>query len=259
MSSLDLVKLQKDMMHSLLSGEQTGIGHIRFCAPLSNEDRLSIYQSAYKIRLKEVIDNDHQILGTYLGDDLFDQMVDGYIDAYPSKYKSLRYFCDDLPKFLKETSPFSKHPVLHSIAYFERLLLNVFDSKDEDIKSFDDLQSIDPQLWPSITLTFSNSLNIFITENNCVKIWNKLKDGENPPSVLSEIQHWLIWRNISLVTEYQSIEEAELKLLEAFKTGMNMEEAATILLPYYGEDSGVWLIRYLKTWLQNGLITKILF
>ena len=47
--------------------------------PLSVDQRLSIYRNAYQIRLKGVLETDHEILGRFLGDDLWHQMLDGYI------------------------------------------------------------------------------------------------------------------------------------------------------------------------------------
>jgi hypothetical protein len=75
-----------------------------------------------------VIDSENEMLGIYLGDDLFEQMVDGYIDSAPSQHPSLRFFGDRLPDYLQDTLPFSDHPILAEIASFERSLLNACDS-----------------------------------------------------------------------------------------------------------------------------------
>ncbi|WP_231619863.1 hypothetical protein [Pseudoalteromonas sp. SWYJZ98] len=69
----DLAKLQQQFMN-LLQGESSDISEqIAQQGQLNTQQRLSIY----KIRLRAVIEQDHEQLGIYLGDDLFEMMDDG--------------------------------------------------------------------------------------------------------------------------------------------------------------------------------------
>ena len=162
MSVFNLKELQGDLLKSLLEGKNLGTKHIKEQGDISKNERLNIYQNAYRLRLREVIENDHQILGLYLGDELFEQMVETYIDLYPSRYKSLRSFGNKLPEHLKAVDPFSDYPVLSKIAEFERTLLNAFDAKDESLLTFESMQSIRMVLWPEVRFEFSYYVDVVI-------------------------------------------------------------------------------------------------
>ena len=111
-----LLQIQQEFIALLKSGDRDIENRVIEQGQLSNAQRIDIYSSGYRLRLRGVIDSDHEILGLYLGDDLFDQMVNGYIDSKPSKHPSLRFFADQLPEYLKSTSPFQEHAILAEIA-----------------------------------------------------------------------------------------------------------------------------------------------
>ena len=82
MTKLSLHTLQQQMMNyltddTLVEHEPSIAKNVENHGGISREARLHIYKNAYQMRLKETIDNDHELLGLYLGDDLFDQMVSG--------------------------------------------------------------------------------------------------------------------------------------------------------------------------------------
>ena len=126
----ELREHQQQLMAYLLGQDSTIADHVVDQGGITTDVRLGIYRNAYRIRLRETIDVDHPVLGTYLGDELFDRMVDGYIDQHPSSFSSLRQFADRLPKFLSTNTPFSEHPQIAELARFERLLLTAFDAAD---------------------------------------------------------------------------------------------------------------------------------
>ena len=66
-----LADIQNQFMHLLQNKPNELIDNIAEQGQLSSSERLSIYQSAYKIRLTQVIEQDHEQLGKYLGDELF--------------------------------------------------------------------------------------------------------------------------------------------------------------------------------------------
>ena len=101
---MKLADLQHIFFDAIISQDETCQHQITQHGELTNQQRMSIYQNAYSARLKETIETDHELLGRYLGDNLFDEMVAGYIKAFPSGYRSLRHFCENLPKFLSSIS-----------------------------------------------------------------------------------------------------------------------------------------------------------
>ena len=138
---------------------------------ISADTRLHIYRNACRLRLRGAIDTDHEVLGRYLGDELFDRMVQEYIARYPSRFFSLRDFTAHLPVFLRETAPFSGHPIVAEIAAFERLLLDVFDAPDLPRAGVNRLRGLTLDQWPGLRLRFHPSVQLFNTRWNSVESW----------------------------------------------------------------------------------------
>ncbi len=225
---------------------------------LSNLTRIDIYRNAYYQRLKESIDIDHQILGTYLGDELFEKMVTGYISLYPSKQTSLRYYSEKLPNFLANTQPFSDFPVLTELARFERALLTAFDAPDAELASTTMLGEVLPKDWPTLQFRLHPSVQLYTSQLNGVEIWQAIKQEQIPPSPVSQQQNWLIWRNNERLTEFNSLNDFELTMLEAMITGADYAEICENLaeqLPV--EQVSEASLQSLVKWLDIGVISRL--
>ncbi|PKH00269.1 DNA-binding domain-containing protein [Paraglaciecola sp. MB-3u-78] len=252
-----LAELQQEFM-SLL---QTNDRHIELRVIqqglLTNVQRVDIYRTGYRLRLRGVIDSDHEMLGIYLGDDLYAQMVEGYIDAAPSQHPSLRFFGDRLPEYLENTAPFSDHPILAEMASFERTLLNAFDSADADTLSLSLLQQIPADKWPLLTFSFHPSLTFYECQWNAVESWQCLKNAEPPPAPTATAQSkmWAVWRGLSKLTEYKSMLATEREVLRVMQQGKNFAEVCESLLEHVCEEQiAATLYGFIVEWLQRGWI-----
>ncbi|MCJ8274909.1 MAG: DNA-binding domain-containing protein, partial [Psychrosphaera sp.] len=177
----DLKTIQQAFMDLLQGKPSQMASHVQNQAPVATKTRLGIYQNAYISRLRETIDSDHPMLGTYLGDDLFDQMVPAYIEQYPSSYPSLRDFCQHIPQFLRDNAPFSEHPILAELAAFEQILINALDAADATAVGPEKLGTITPENWPTMKLRFRPCVQRFQAHWNCVQSWQMLKQEKPPP------------------------------------------------------------------------------
>ena len=153
---------------------------------INTETRLNIYRNAYHIRLKLALETDHEMLGIYLGDDLFEVMADGYIETHPSHFTSLRHFGDQLPEYLNKTAPFNEHPIISELALFERRLLDVFDAADAERAALSALKEIPPDDWPGMRLRFHPSTQLFTAGWNSIESWKALKAGQAPPAAQAQ-------------------------------------------------------------------------
>lgn len=218
--------------------------------------RLSIYFNAYRVRFKGVIDSDHPVLGAYLGDTLFDRMVREYVDSTPSSRTSLRYYCDRLPAFLRQMTPYSDWPVVADIAEFERLLMDVFDAADAARRDSNYLRSLDPPAWPELTLHFHPSVRIFVTPWNTIEIWRAIKASRNPPAAKhSEPQAWLIWRNREMLSEFRSMPVDEHHVISQAIAGAPLAGLCEMLLDWHVENDVPRRASDLLTrWLCEGLL-----
>lgn len=249
---------QQQMMAALLTGDKTITGHIAGDHNLDAQQRLSIYQSGYRLRLREVIDNDHPVLGSYLGDDLFEQLLDGYIQSVPSRYRSLRYYCDPLPEYLKRDSFFNQYPHISELARFERCLLSSFDAPDRDTASIATLQQLPPEFWPLMKLRFHPSLQLFSSHYNAIEIWQAIKGEQIPPDPLQQAACWVVWRNRERLTEFRSAPPLEQRLIHCFVEGGDFTSAAELTAAEVGEEAAAAeLLSILVRWLKLGWISHL--
>ena len=221
--------------------------------------RLGIYKNAYRIRLRQVIETDHEMLWSYLGDDLFEQMVNGYISGHPSHYTSLRNFCDRLPDYLAGTSPFDQHPIIAEIASFERLLMDVFDAGEAELTELSTLRALHPEEWPMMRLRFHPGVQLLQTNWNSVESWKALKDSTDPPTANNDIsQHWLLWRDTGRLSQFRPIDADEHALLTLAISGETFAALCETLLNWYPvTEASVMSLRYITDWIEQGLITTL--
>jgi len=218
--------------------------------------RLNIYKNAYQIRLKQALETDHELLGVYLGDTLFDEMVDGYIQTHPSHYTSLRHFGESLPSYLASTTPFSQHPILAELAQFERRLMDVFDAADAERLDTSTLQQIPADLWPTLRFRFHPSLQLLDTNWNSIESWQALKHNQEPPAAQQgSLQHWMLWRGNSQLSEFRPLDDDEYQLLfQAIKGQPFSELCETILESHHEDMVGTISIEYLSRWFEQEII-----
>lgn len=254
MEKLPLVLLQQQMISYLTDHKMDISENIVKQGNITCEVRLNIYKNAYFQRLKEVIDNDHQMLGLYLGDDLFDQMVEGYVEKYPSSYTSLRNYADSLPLFLSKQAPFSEHLILSEIAHFERLLLTSFDAADTERFTLIHLHKISDHKWPQLVFRFHPSVQLAHFKWNSVESWQALRSEKTPEPAKKENSTWLLWRNSERLTEFRSLSLEEFTLIEMILAGQDFSTLCEYLLTSSeNEEVNSLMLNYLAAWIEQGL------
>ena len=252
-----LNKLQQEFMQHLLEKDSCIADNITEQGQIPVSTRLGIYGNAYKIRLKGGIENDHEILGIYLGDELFDLMAAGYIASKPSHVTSLRDFCEHLPAYLRNTEPFSNNPIIAEIADFERNLLFSFDAANAKRATVEDLTSIPQEQWPDLKLRFHPSLQIFETNWNSVPSWQALKAEKSPPEQEELRAQWLIWRNRDRITEFRSLAIDEHAMLSGFLQGANFAKICESLLEYHTEEEVAQnALKRMMSWIEIGVVVR---
>jgi len=219
----ELQEIQLALTNYLLGQESKIDQHICQAGPLTVAQRLSIYRTGYKARLKEVLEIDHEVLARYLGDQWWETLVYRYISCVPSQYTSLRQYGNGLPVFLATDQQFAQIPLLEELARFERCLLDAFDAAGSAPCAGDVLASVSPQDWPRLMLHPHPSARVIEFQWNVVPIWQALKADEIPPEPLQSTNHWLVWRNSQLLTEFRSLETFELSLLRHLLVGTSSE------------------------------------
>ena len=250
----DLNRIQQQFM-ALLQGQENNLAnHIVSHGQLTQGQRLTIYQNAYKLRLRAAIEQDHAQLGIYLGDELFDKMVAEYILKYPSNYTSLRFFADDLPDYLRTNTPYSDHPILADIAYFERLLLAAFDAQEQPLLTVDELEQLTAEQWPTLQLALHPSVQLVHFNSRAVESWQALKDKQSPPAPYSDnIRYWVVARDCQRRTQFINVDLPEYRLLTLLKQQVNFAQLCqSCINDIPSEQIAGFLIRLINKWLERG-------
>lgn len=256
----DLRQLQQQFMGHLL-GKSTPVDSQIVSTPvMSARQRLSIYSSAYRLRLKEALSTDYEKLHAYLGDDQFDQLMDDFIDSHPSSTFSLRYYSIDLPDWLQQQPMYQAHPQLIELARVEKAFADSFDSETVGAIDLTALASVAEQAWPVLRLQLQPSLQILYCHSNAVAIWKALaEEGEPPaPEITDDAQPWLIWRKQDLISHYRAIDTAEVTALTKAIHGATFAEICESLLIFYSEDETPHrAIGLLQSWIQQEMVAGI--
>lgn len=254
-----LRELQHSLMDYLQCGDRSAEHLVAEQPPISAQARLSIYESAYRIRLHQALETDHEMLAWYLGDDQFARLTEAYIRANPSTYTSLREYGNALPAYLRRESPYDGMPVLSELAAFERLMLDVFDAPDADRSGLTELQARPADSWPEMRIRFHPSVQLRQTRTNAVLIWQALKESQTPPEPDVSLQsNWLLWRGIDRLSQFRSLTDVEYSLLDAALAGDDFATLCERLLPFVPEsDISGTVLDYLLNWLEQGLVRHL--
>ena len=254
-----LADLQSQFLDYLSGNRITLAESIMQQGKVSVQTRLNIYKNAYQIRLKQALETDHELLGIYLGDELFDQMVEGYTQLHPSHSTSLRYFGESLPDYLKNTAPFNQHPILAEIASFERSLMYVFDAEDAEHLLFSELQNTPPELWPTLRFTFHPSVQIFDANWNSVESWKALKNEQTPPTAIKHpLTYWLLWRSPEQLSEFRPLAEDEYRFLTLAIDGQPFASMCESMVEAHEASKiSAISIEFLSRWFEQGLIHSL--
>lgn len=261
----DLRSTQQAFMDFILQGEMQNKAELPFVSLIEQgqgigvDKRAEIYFNAYRSRFWETIETDHEMLGLFLGDDLFERMANGYIASNPSGFRSLRQYCDALPEYLKQDEFFSQYPVISDLAAFERRLLTSFDAADAERSQFAELQVIDPELWPGLSFRFHPSTQLFECNTNAVESWQALKAGRAPEADENRgRRYWLVWRGEERLTEFRSLSEPEYRMLQGFVRGESFQQQCELMLNWCDEQlAAQQVLMAIQNWFAAGIISSI--
>lgn len=225
---------------------------------LPRDTGLRIYTHAYGARLGEALDNDHPVLGAYLGDELWRRMCEGYIAAHPSRYRSLRDFGVGLPAYLLHHEPFRAHPELAELAAFERRLLDSFDAADAARADWAALTRRAQADWPGLRLDFHPSLRAHPVSRNSVEIWRAIKAGETPPAVAdADCEAWALWRDHERISRFRSLDAEEHAALRHYQRGGDFAGLCEALSAWRDPDLvPMTALGYLRQWCDEGWVSR---
>ena len=223
-----------------------------------NPHGLAIYRNAYTARLIGVLESDHEKLTSFVGTERFADIARLYVASHPSTVRSLRYFGDHFPNFLRSLEA-PDADLLAELCAFERTLLDVYDAPDATPIAFEEISAIAPEHWPSLRLDFHPSLRLFAAPHGSVSCWQHLHAGREFDStrIVDDPQAtWRLWRNPERISQFQLVDPLERTALTGFGTaGSTLASVAEELVEQNGDqDLVVRLNQWLRDWCTQGLL-----
>lgn len=259
MKKLTLAQLQYSLQGYVLNQHNHTDGLTIETAAFSQQQRLSIYHDAYRLRLIDALQNDYPALQLTLGEETFSELMLEYIARHPSQHPSLRWFGEKLPEFLRTHVAWQDRVATCELAMFEWAQIMAFDADNSIPATLDDLRTLPHSHWPSLQLTFQPGLQIINFISNVTSVWNALiKEGVHiDMQVAIEKQAWLIWR-MDLQVAYRPLDKMEAWCMQAFLRNENFTKVCESLCEWLPEDQvPIKTVQYLQQWLQSGLIKTI--
>ncbi len=255
----DLRDIQRALQRRLLNDEEDirelVVGTPRF--PV--DTRIGIYAEAYRLRLLEALGDAYPAVHTLLGDVGFERLAHAYLEAHPSRYRSIRWFGDELAGFLERHAPWREQPVLGEMARFEWALRGAFDAPDFVPLGLDALRDVAADDWSGLRLDFNPTIQpLCVFHWNTPRLWQAIDADEDPipPEPQPDPSNWLVWRNGTQQTLYRSLWVDEAWALHRMRAG---DDFATICA-----GLGEWLDEaaiperaagFLAQWLNDDLVT----
>jgi hypothetical protein len=248
--STALRALQSAMQRTIMTGFDA-------VAASDSAPGVSIYSTAYRLRLRDALAQNYPMLQTHLGTKSFTTVADAYLDAHPSTHVSVRVFGERLPEWLSTQR--AQEPWLGELAEFEWALAAAFDAVDEPSLEIATFARIEPSEWARLTFRFARCVARLTLRTHAVKLYARAKREESliEATELELPSDWLIWRQ-GLTSQYRSMTQLESCALDALRAGQTFGEACELMFEL-GESTSVPMhaAAFLKRWVTDGLICAV--
>jgi hypothetical protein len=253
----NLASAQRRLQSLILHGAAAGDGFVRSDDGKDAAERLSIYSSAYRLRLQDALEANFPMLQTHLGPQSFATIAHEYIDAHPSSYVSIRSFGTHLPHWLEMHR--SAAPWLHELACFEWALGGAFDVIDTAVIGIESLAGIEPTDWSMLTFHFSPAVQRLTLHTNAAALYMAAANEAPSPAgqVLAAPGDWLVWRS-ALLAQYRSMSRAEALAFDTLLTGETFGAACERLSDLdEAEPVPMLAASFLKRWIMDEIIIDL--
>lgn len=224
------------------------------------EQRLQIYQNAYQARLTEALRSNFPALHQLLGDADFALAARGFIAAHPPVTASIRWFGDQFSMWLQHQQPFCDCPAIAELARFEWALRHTIDGADGERISMEFMQTQAPEQWHQLYFDLHPALALLHLQWNITEVWQALTQEQVPPAPQPQPCHWLVYRQLDLVSAWRSAEPLEVDLLQKIQQGHSFGDLCEFLYEQTQDpDLAVnQAVIFLKSWIEQGLLVQAL-
>jgi hypothetical protein len=254
----DLMRVQEEFQKFLLSDSFELHPLIVQTDSVSVDTRLGIYKEAYSLRLIECLESNFSALYAYLGTEEFHRLAQAYSAQHPSSYRSIRWFGDLLPQFLKHYYP--NNPHLAELADFEWKMSLSFDAADAPRVSVEDMMLTPSESWATMHCVVHPSMQRINYSWNVIPIWQALTHDQKLPELQQTTPptSWILWRDPTYQIKFYSLSPEEAWAFDALIQEISFEQLCegfcTWIKP---EEVGLRAASYLKGWIQQGMLSEL--
>lgn len=252
----ELATLQGDFQQYLLRGDPAIGARVTGTARVPAATRLAVYGGAYRARLAEALATTYAALAKLLDAD-FEELAQAYVASHDSPYFSVRYYGEDLARFLESEERYAAAPLLADLARWEWAMTAVFDAADATALEAAALARVAPDAWARLRFEWHPSVTRLDLAWNAPQVWQALTEDSARPAaaVTAEATPWLLWRE-RLTTYFRSLSATEARALDAARRGWPFGELCELLCEQVGEDEApLTAATFLRGWVGAGLIT----
>ncbi|MGH8931509.1 MAG: HvfC/BufC family peptide modification chaperone [Egibacteraceae bacterium] len=262
----DLARVQQWMQAALLHPEAAGADRmIRASSRLSAEQRLSIYQRGYRLRLLECMRALYPALRHLLGPEVFDWFALDHLDAHPSRSYTLLHLDDRFVEHLRATRPDrdlspERREVwpdfVIDLARLERTFNEVYNAAGTErgpVVHPEDLpRGPDDVCWTDAVLETAPCLRLLRTCFPAHTYLGAVRQGQDPELLPPRATCIAVNRRDYMVT-ITELEPSAYRMLEALAAGMSIGAAACRVPD--AADAKVW--SWLRGWAAQRFFATI--
>jgi Putative DNA-binding domain len=216
----------------------------------------SIYDDANVRSLTHFLAGDFKVLCHYLGDIAFASMVRDYVIAFPSQFTNQRWYCKELPKFLKSYPPFFRHREILELAILSTALNDAAEAPANHSLTITDFAKLDFEKPLPFKFTLHPSALRLAFTQNTTSIWSALICDEQPPKPhsLDFPQQILVWRQGN-TARFRILGEEEVSVLAGLQQGKSYKTVSKIAAKMEGATTAPARVQnYFRGWVEAELV-----
>ncbi len=215
------------------------------------------WRSPYRARLLSAPRDNFPVLHRALSDEAFAKLARDYIDAHPSRFRSIRWFGDELTAYLVAGPERLPHPALADVARMDWAICCAFDAAGAAPLTLTDLAALAPEQWPQRRFALLPSLRLVELNWAVEPIWRALNADEAAETEVPEpLAHaLLVWRP-ELECLWRSAGPVETAALRTLAQGARFTECCTAIAETGEPDPATTAVGLLQRWVIEGLLVK---
>ena len=252
-----LAELQASVQSAILADNTAALPLINKPPKGTTAQAFSVYQSAYKMRLRDFLANDFPVLRTYLGDIKFSNMARDYIKSHVPNQPNARWYSQGLPDFLATYAAMRENPECYELAQLERALSDVFDAAEKTPLTLTDLSAIPTAQISNLRLKLHPAIRRLAFTHNTTSIWSALKAEQEPPRphLLEQHQEILVFRHKG-DARFRILGAEESMALDCMEQGSNFAIVCEMMAMHDGnENVPLRAATYLRGWFEAELLS----